>query len=134
MVPPILPVLCSGISITTGAEVSCENSVEFASFKPRTLRANSITAHCMPKQMPKNGTFLCRAQRQAATLPSIPRSPKPPGTKTPSQFSNICNVLLYNSGSFNLVTSSRSSELTIDASSRRLHAKAACSSALYTDA
>jgi hypothetical protein len=46
---------------------------------PATLRANSITAICMPKQMPKYGTLPSRANLTAAILPSVPRSPKPPG-------------------------------------------------------
>jgi len=32
---------------------SSSNSVEFAPTIPTTLRANSIVAHCMPRQMPK---------------------------------------------------------------------------------
>ena len=28
---------------------------------PHTFRANSITAHCMPRQIPKNGIFCSRA-------------------------------------------------------------------------
>ena len=36
------------------------NSVEFASLMPQTLRAYSMTAHCMPRQIPKNGTFVSR--------------------------------------------------------------------------
>ena len=47
--------------------------------RPR-CRANSITAHCMPRQMPKNGMPRSRAKRIASTLPSMPRSPNPPGT------------------------------------------------------
>jgi len=50
---------------------------EFARSSPHTCRANSITAICMPKQMPKNGTPLSRAWRTAAILPSVPRGPKP---------------------------------------------------------
>ncbi len=34
----------------------------------------------MPRQMPKNGMPRSRAKRIASTLPSMPRSPKPPGT------------------------------------------------------
>src|SRR5207302_1861118 len=46
-------------------------------------RAASITAICMPKQMPKYGTCRSRAKRAASILPSAPRSPKPPGTRMP---------------------------------------------------
>ncbi len=52
--------------------------------EPQTLRANSITAHCSPRQMPRNGTPRSRAYRTAATLPSTPRTPNPPGMRTPS--------------------------------------------------
>ncbi len=50
----------------------------------QTLRANSTTAHCMPRQMPRNGVPDSRAWRTAATLPSIARGPKPPGMRMPS--------------------------------------------------
>ena len=50
---------------------------------PSRLRAASITAICMPKQMPKNGTLRSRANLTAWILPSVPRSPKPPGTRMP---------------------------------------------------
>ena len=50
------------------------NSVLFAPASPATLRANSIEAHCMPRQMPKNGTFFSRAKVTARILPSIPRT------------------------------------------------------------
>ncbi len=39
----------------------------------------------MPRQMPKNGIWFSLAYRMALILPSMPRSPKPPGTSTPSQ-------------------------------------------------
>jgi hypothetical protein len=32
---------------------SSSNSVEFAPTMPQTLRANSIVAHCIPRQIPK---------------------------------------------------------------------------------
>ena len=50
---------------------------------PARLRAASITAICMPKQMPKYGTLRSRANCAARILPSAPRSPKPPGTRMP---------------------------------------------------
>jgi hypothetical protein len=36
-------------------------TVELASFQPSTLRANSMTATCMPRQMPRYGTLFSRA-------------------------------------------------------------------------
>lgn len=100
-VPPIWPVLCSGISITTACFVSSltfnqnyysalniENSkgiftsVEWASFKPNSFLANSTTAAWKPKQMPRNGLSLVRHHLTASILPSTPRLPKPPGTTT----------------------------------------------------
>ena len=50
---------------------------------PHRLRAASITAICMPKQMPKYGTWRSRANCAARILPSAPRWPKPPGTRMP---------------------------------------------------
>ena len=50
---------------------------------PSRLRAASITAICMPKQMPKYGTLRSRAKVAAWILPSVPRSPNPPGTRMP---------------------------------------------------
>ena len=65
--------------------MSLLNSVEWAPSRPSTLRANSMTAHCIPRQMPKNGIPRSRAKRIASTLPSMPRSPNPPGTSMPSK-------------------------------------------------
>ena len=45
---------------------------------PTTLRANSIVAHCRPRQIPKKGNLLSRANRMASIFPSIPRLSKPP--------------------------------------------------------
>jgi len=42
-----------------------------------------MTAHCNPKQMPRNGFNCVRAHSIAVILPSTPREPKPPGTRTP---------------------------------------------------
>ena len=50
---------------------------------PAVFRAPSMHAICMPRQMPKNGTLRSRAKRTEAILPSLPRSPKPPGTRMP---------------------------------------------------
>ena len=38
----------------------------------------SITAACIPKQIPRNGTKFSRAYLIAETLPSIPLTPNPP--------------------------------------------------------
>ena len=46
------------------------------------FRAASITAICMPKQIPRYGILFSRAYLAALILPSVPRSPKPPGTNT----------------------------------------------------
>ena len=43
-----------------------------------------MTAICIPRQMPKKGIFCSLAYRTAEIIPSMPRSPKPPGTKMPS--------------------------------------------------
>ena len=68
----------------TGYGVSGSISVEFAPSRPQTWRANSETATCMPRQMPRYGIASSRATRQARIFPSQPREPKPPGTSTPS--------------------------------------------------
>lgn len=44
---------------------------------------NSITAACSPKQTPRKGFLVLRHQVQAASLPSKPLLPNPPGTITP---------------------------------------------------
>ena len=77
-----LPLSHSVIRPTTGSGVG-PNSVELASAMPSRLRAASITAICMPKQMPKYGTWRSRANCAARILPSAPRWPKPPGTRMP---------------------------------------------------
>ena len=38
---------------------------------------------CIPRQRPRNGTLFSRAYLIAVILPSIPRSPNPPGTRIP---------------------------------------------------
>ena len=43
----------SAIKPTIRCGVCGLNSVLLASFKPATLRANSITANCIPRQIPK---------------------------------------------------------------------------------
>ena len=56
--PPICVIFCCSSSRhTTGCGVSLSNSVRVGVRPGRaTLRANSIVAHCRPRQMPKNGT------------------------------------------------------------------------------
>lgn len=73
----------SGINMTMGVLVSGSNSVLFASCRPRTDRAYSMTAICIPRQMPRYGTLFSRAYLAARIFPCTPRSPKPPGTRTP---------------------------------------------------
>ena len=57
IVPPlsVIVLLLVQAGKSPDAAVSLLNSVEWAPARPTTLRANSITAHCMPRQMPKNG-------------------------------------------------------------------------------
>ena len=73
------------MSAITGCSVESENSALCASLQPTTWRANSMTAICMPRQMPRYGTSCSRAYCAARIMPSMPRSPKPPGTSTPPQ-------------------------------------------------
>src|SRR3954447_6428725 len=75
---------CSGSRSITGNGVSGSISVELAPSSPQTCRANSETATCIPRQMPRYGIASSRATRQARIFPSHPREPKPPGTSTPS--------------------------------------------------
>ena len=83
--PPISSTFTRSRSLKMiGYGVSTLNSVESASFKSQPLRANSMQAVCMPRQIPKYGTFFSRAYRIAISMPSIPRFPKPPGTRMPS--------------------------------------------------
>ncbi|CRG03205.1 Uncharacterised protein [Streptococcus pneumoniae] len=60
------------------------NSAECAPSKPKTLRANSTVANCIPKQIPKYGTLFSRAYLIDEILPSLARKPNPPGTRIPS--------------------------------------------------
>ena len=59
---------CSGRRSITGYGVSGSNSVEFAPSMSTTWRANSATAICMPRQMPRNGIFCSRAIRDGGDL------------------------------------------------------------------
>ena len=68
----------------TGFVVFSSNSAELASSIPAMLRAASITMHCNPKQRPRVGILFSRAYLSAPSFPSIPRTPKPPGTQIAS--------------------------------------------------
>src|SRR4051794_28333575 len=56
---------CSGRRSITGYGVSGSNSVELAPSMSTTCRANSDTATCIPRQMPRNGTSWSREVRRA---------------------------------------------------------------------
>ena len=56
-----------------------------AFFRPMTFLAYSITAICIPRQIPKKGISLTLAYSIDIILPSTPLSPKPGATKTPSR-------------------------------------------------
>ena len=71
------------MSEITGSAHSGANSLECESSRLHMWRANSMTATCIPRQMPKNGSPRSRAQRIASTMPSTPRTPNPPGTSSP---------------------------------------------------
>ena len=95
MVPPMFWILfCSAIKSMTGSGVYSLISVECASVNPMTLRANSMTAHCMPKQIPKKGTPFVRAYWMVSILPSTPLEPKPGATMIPSRPANFSAALL----------------------------------------
>ncbi|GAH69426.1 unnamed protein product, partial [marine sediment metagenome] len=51
------------------------NSELFAPSKFITFRASSITAHCIPKQIPKKGILFSLAYFTVSILPSIPLFP-----------------------------------------------------------
>ena len=70
------------------------NSVVPAFFIPAKFRAASTTAICIPKQIPKYGTCLSRANFAALILPSDPLSPNPPGIRMPFTPSRFCMVSL----------------------------------------
>mmetsp|Transcript_67541 Transcript_67541/g.161225 ORF Transcript_67541/g.161225 Transcript_67541/m.161225 type:complete len:209 (+) Transcript_67541:558-1184(+) len=130
MVPPMWVLDPSGMNITTGFLHVLLNSSELASDHPSTLRAISITAHCIPRQIPRNGFFSSRANRHARTLPITPRSPKPPGTRMPWHFFSWSIAILCTSLA---ADSSRSSAHTHTISSFRFAEIAACWRALVTE-
>ena len=59
---------CSGRRSITGNGVSGSNSVELAPSMPATWRANSATAICMPRQMPRYGTLVLARAAGGADL------------------------------------------------------------------
>ena len=84
MVPPLSVTSgWSGMRSITGCSVKTLNSVLLASGFERHA-AELDHRHCRPRHRPRKGIFCSRAQRMARTLPSTPRSPKPPGTSTPA--------------------------------------------------
>src|SRR5262249_23893992 len=68
----------SVMSAITGCGVSGSNSVLWAFANPDTARAYSITASCMPRQMPRYGMPCSRACRIALIFPHSPRCLEPP--------------------------------------------------------
>ena len=78
----------------TGALVSGFISVEFASFNPSTFLEYSITADCIPRQIPKNGMLFSLKCLIVAIFPSIPLSPKPGATRTPFSPANFSAALV----------------------------------------
>lgn len=77
-------IITSGMKTTHGVFVVGSNSVLLAPCNFMIERANSITAICMPKQIPRYGMLFSRAYFAAKIFPWTPLSPKPPGTSTPS--------------------------------------------------
>src|SRR5216110_554819 len=75
---------CERISAITGFPHSGANSLELVSGSLQTSRANSMIAVWRPRQIPKNGSLCSRDQRIASSMPSMPRTPNPPGTSSPS--------------------------------------------------
>ena len=60
----------------TGSGVASSNSREFADARPSRSRAISMTAHCIPRQIPRNGTPLARvADRRDLPLDSAHAKP-----------------------------------------------------------
>ena len=71
------------------------------------IRDSSITMHCIPKQMPKQGTSCSRAYLIAANLPSIPLCPNPGAIKIPSiSFNCSAAFSLFNFSEWNKCKSS----------------------------
>ena len=66
-----------------GAEMARTEWIREGRVPLHTLRANSITAHCSPKHIPRNGILFLRAKFAIRILPSAPREPKPGRINTP---------------------------------------------------
>ena len=81
-------IITSGIKITHGVLALGSNSVLFAWGRFMTCLANSTTAICIPRHIPRYGTLFSRAYLAARIFPWTPLSPKPPGTKMPSALWN----------------------------------------------
>src|SRR6266511_993772 len=89
MVPPRSPLpatisVWSAIVEMTGCGACGSNSSELAPSRPATWRSTSIVMHCRPRHRPRAGMACSRAYRAAPILPSMPRTPNPPGITTPS--------------------------------------------------
>ena len=93
MVPPRFILDISGMEMMIGSVVCSLNSAESALGMPHTLRAYSITASCMPRQTPRKGVLVSRAHLMALIIPSVPRKPKPPGTRIPCAVQSSCHAL-----------------------------------------
>mmetsp|Transcript_13975 Transcript_13975/g.30876 ORF Transcript_13975/g.30876 Transcript_13975/m.30876 type:complete len:204 (-) Transcript_13975:1278-1889(-) len=115
IVPPIFSVSPSGMNIMaeSSADIPCANSQLLAPGRPRNVLQYSITAACIPKQIPKKGIFFSLAKRIASTFPSIPRIPKPPGTSMPCAEWSLSHAARCSSGSFMAHSSSRCDDSTI---------------------
>ena len=72
-----------------------DSSILWASRKPTTSRANSTIDNCIPRQRPRNGILFSLAYLIAAILPSIPRLPKPPGTRIPETSLKTSGAVSY---------------------------------------
>ena len=89
IVPPLFLIFfCFSIKSIIGKEVFLSNSVELAPLFPNTFLENSIHAHCIPKHIPKKGILFSLTYLIEDILPSIPLSPNPGATITPSIFFN----------------------------------------------
>ncbi len=80
MVPPLsVTSAWSGMRSITVCGERLSNSRELARSNPAQSRATEITITCNPRHNPKHGMPWSREYPAAATMPSMPRSPKPPG-------------------------------------------------------
>ena len=132
IVPPMCVVDPSGMNTTAGSGQLGTISVECACLIPSTLRAYSITAACMPRQMPKNGVPRVARVLRGENRPSVPRPPKPPGTRTPSAERTFAQASACAAGSSACVASSSMPASTHTMFSLR-SSMALCISALVTD-